>query len=142
MLARGGELPCTLPKRVVDCFEFQAHAIYARPCRSRLEFGGVGGIIRAEGGRGGRMKYRIAVWAIAGFLVAGCWAVYFAMRSKDNPIESIVYTFGLLTQPFVLVSFHFHFPLSVYWVIVANGATYALGGLFVELLRRQLNHAS
>ena len=86
------------------------------------------------------MKYRIAMWASAGFLVAGCWAFYFAMRSKDNPIEPMVYTLGFLTQPFVLVSFYFHFPLSVYWVLVANAATYALVGLGVETLRRQLNH--
>ena len=38
------------------------------------------------------MKYRIAMWASAGFLVACCWALYFAMRSKENPIEPIVYS--------------------------------------------------
>jgi hypothetical protein len=63
------------------------------------------------------------------------------MRSKGNPIEPIVYALGFLTQPFVLVSFYFHFPLKVYWVLVANAATYALLGLVVETLRRQLNHA-
>ena len=87
------------------------------------------------------MKHRIAVWASVGFLIAGCWALYFAMRSKDNPIEPIVSTLGFLTQPFVLVSFYFHFPLSVYWVLVANAATYALVGLMVETLRQKLHHA-
>ena len=87
------------------------------------------------------MKYRIAVWVSAGFLVTGCWALYFAMRSKDSPIEPIVYTLGFLTQPFVLVSFYFHFPLSVYWVLVANAGTYALVGLIAETLRRRLNRA-
>jgi hypothetical protein len=52
-----------------------------------------------------------------------------------------VYILGFLTQPFVLVSFYFHFPLSVYWVIVANAATYALVGLIVETLRQKLHHA-
>ena len=40
------------------------------------------------------MKTRIAMWASAGFLVAACWALYFAMRSKDNPIEPLVYALG------------------------------------------------
>jgi hypothetical protein len=35
----------------------------------------------------------------------------------------------------------FHFPLSVYWVIVADAATYALVGLIVETLRQKLHHA-
>jgi len=52
------------------------------------------------------MKYRIAGWASAGFLVAGCWALYFAGASKDNPTEPIVYTLAFLTQPIVLASFH------------------------------------
>jgi hypothetical protein len=81
------------------------------------------------------------MWASAGIIVAGCWAFYFAMRSNDNPIQPIVYILGFLTQPFVLVSFYFHFPLSVYWVIVANAATYALVGLIVETLRQKLHHA-
>ena len=36
------------------------------------------------------MKYRIAIWAAAGFLVASGWAVYFLVRNKDLPIEPIV----------------------------------------------------
>jgi hypothetical protein len=87
------------------------------------------------------MKYRIAIWASAGFLVTGCWALYFAMRSKDHPIDAIVYALGFLTQPFVLVSFYFHFPLSVYWVLAANAATYGLVGVIVETLGQQLHHA-
>ena len=87
------------------------------------------------------MKYRIAVWASTGFLVAAFWALYFAMRSKDNPIEPIVYTLGWLTQPVVLIGSYFHFGMSFYLVILANAATYALVGLIVETLRRQLHHA-
>ena len=87
------------------------------------------------------MKYRIAVWASAGFLVAAFWALYFAMRSKDNPIEPIVYTLGYLTQPVALIGSYFHFGMSFYLVILANAATYALVGLIVETLRRQLHHA-
>jgi hypothetical protein len=29
------------------------------------------------------MKYRIAIWAAAGFLVASGWAAYFFVASKD-----------------------------------------------------------
>lgn len=87
------------------------------------------------------MQYRIRLWAIAGFLVANCWALYFAEVSKDNPIEPIVWTLAGLTQPIALVSFYFHFGLSFYWVLLANAATYALIGLIVEALRQQLKHA-
>jgi len=92
--------------------------------------------------RSGSMKYRIAGWASAGFLVAGCWALYFAGASKDNPTEPIVYTLAFLTQPIVLASFHLHFGIGVYWVLLANTATYALAGLIVETRRRKLNQAN
>lgn len=85
------------------------------------------------------MKYRIAMWAGAGLLVAGCWAFYFAMANKDNPIEPIVYTLVRLTCPVAIAGSYF--PLSIYWVLVANAATYALAGVIVETLRRQLHHA-
>jgi len=87
------------------------------------------------------MQYRIRMWAIAGFLVASCWALYFAEANKDNPTAPIVWTLAGLTQPIALVSFYFHFGLHFYWVLLANAATYALIGLIVETLRRQLKHA-
>jgi len=89
------------------------------------------------------MKYRIVMWAGAGFLAAGFWAVYFFLMSTI-PITSAgpMWTLTRLTCPVVLASFYFHFPLSVYWAILANAATYALVGLTVETLRRQLKHAN
>ncbi len=87
------------------------------------------------------MQYRIRMWAIAGFLVANCWALYFAEINKDNPIEPIVWTLADLTQPIVLVGFYLHFGLHFYWVLLANAATYALIGLIVETLQHHLNHA-
>jgi hypothetical protein len=81
------------------------------------------------------------MWASAGFLVAACWALYFAMRSKDNPIEPIVYILGSLTQPVVLIGSYFHFGMSFYLVIFANAATYAVIGLIVETLRQRLHPA-
>jgi len=85
------------------------------------------------------MKRRIAMWASAGFLVAGCWAIYGlvsrppAMTSAD-PIMTLVH----LTCPITLLSFY---PLRLYWVLFANAATYALLGLVVESLRQRLRSA-
>jgi hypothetical protein len=81
------------------------------------------------------------MWASAGFLVAACWALYFAMRSKNNPIEPIVYILGSVTQPVVFIGSHFHFGMSFYLVILANAITYALVGLIVETLRQRLHRA-
>jgi len=86
------------------------------------------------------MKYRIAAWAAVGFLVAGGWAVYFLVASKDQPVEPIVSTLVQLTCPVAIVGSHY--PVSLYSALAANVATYALVGLVVETLRRQFNHAS
>jgi hypothetical protein len=85
------------------------------------------------------MKWRIAMWATAGFLVASGWAVYFFLASKDHPIEPIVSTIVRLTCPVAIVGSHYHVSLSS--ALVANVATYALVGLLVEAVRRQLNHS-
>jgi hypothetical protein len=81
------------------------------------------------------MKYRIAVWAGVGLVVAGCWAIYGivsgppALTSAD-PILPLV----RLTCPISNLGFY---PLKLYWVLLANAATYALLGLIVEMLRRK-----
>ena len=86
------------------------------------------------------MKYRITIWAAAGFLVASGWAVYFFLKDKDLPIEPLVSTLVRLTCPIAIVGAHY--PVSVYSALAANVATYALVGLVVEILRRQLNHSN
>jgi len=86
------------------------------------------------------VKYRIAMWAAAGFLVASGWALYFLMASKDHPIEPIVSTLARLTCPVAIVGSHY--PVSIYSALVANVAIYVLVGLLVETLRRQLNHSN
>ena len=86
------------------------------------------------------MKYRIAMWAAAGFLVASGWAVYFLVASKEQPIEPMVSTLVRLTCPVAIVGSHY--PVSLYSTLVANVATYALVGLALETLRRQLNHSN
>jgi tellurite resistance protein TehA-like permease len=86
------------------------------------------------------MKYRIAIWAAAGFLVASAWAVYLLVASKDHPIEPVVSTLIRLTCPIAIVGTHY--PVSIYLALAANIATYALVGLAVEILRRQLSHSN
>ncbi len=88
------------------------------------------------------MKYRIAMWASAGFVVASCWALYAlaatapAMTSGD-PILTLVE----LTCPVVFASIHFHFALGLYWSLLANAATYGLIGVMVETLRQQPHYS-
>jgi hypothetical protein len=89
------------------------------------------------------VKYRIATGASAAFLVAGCWGLYFASADKANPIEPIVYTLARLTQPAVAVTVSYsNSPVGLGWCLVANAATYALVGLIMETVRKQLNHAN
>jgi hypothetical protein len=80
------------------------------------------------------MKYRVAIWAAAGFLVASGWAVYFLLASKNLPIEPMVSTLVRLTCPIAIVGSHY--PVSLYLALAANVATYAVVGLLVEALRR------
>lgn len=87
-----------------------------------------------------RMKYRIAIWAAAGFLVAGGWAVYFLVANKDLPIGPMGFALVRLTCPVAI--FGSHYPVSLYLALAANVATYALFGLVVETLRRQIDHSN
>lgn len=86
------------------------------------------------------MKYRIAIWAGVGFLVAGLWALYAlattppALGSGD-PLLPLV----RLTCPIAILGRFYAISLS--WVLVANAATYALAGLMVENLRQRLHPA-
>jgi hypothetical protein len=86
------------------------------------------------------MKYRIAIWAVAGFIVASGWALYFLVASKDRPIEPIVSTLVRLSFPVAIVGSHY--PVGLYLTLVANVATYALVGLGVEILLRHLRHSN
>jgi hypothetical protein len=76
------------------------------------------------------MKYRIAMWASAGFLVAGYWALYaFATMPTMLFAKPQIVTLVRLTCPIALLS---QYPISLSWVLFANAATYALFGLMVE----------
>ena len=86
------------------------------------------------------MKFRIAIWASAGFLVAGCWALYaFPTFSYGSERMRDMWTLVTLTCPIAMAGMHY--PISLYWTLIANAATYALVGLIVETLRHPLNHA-
>jgi len=88
------------------------------------------------------MKYRIAAWASAGFLVAVSWALY-AFATTPPPITDAdpIMTLVEFTCPVVLAGHYFHFGVSLYWSLLANAATYALLGLIAETLRPRLGHA-
>lgn len=89
------------------------------------------------------MKFRIAMWAGVGLLVAVGWAVYSysAFPSPITRAQPVVWNLAFLTQPIALASFRFHFGIGAYWVLVANAATYGLIGLLVEAVRQKLHHA-
>ena len=89
------------------------------------------------------MKYRIAMWAVAGFLVAAWWAAYFFIRGPVplTSAERITWALASWTCPIALASFHFHFGVTYYWAILANAVTYALVGLLVEATRWQVRHS-
>ena len=87
------------------------------------------------------MKYRIAIWAGVGLLIAACWGLFFAMASKGNPVDPIVKTLARLTCPVGIAASYFHFPISLYWVLIVNAATYAIVGLMVEMLRQKVRQA-
>jgi hypothetical protein len=86
------------------------------------------------------MKYRIAMWASAGFLVAGCWALFaFATFPSTNERMRDVWTLVSLTCPVAIAGRHY--SISLYEALAANAVAYALVGLIVETQRRQLQRA-
>jgi hypothetical protein len=86
---------------------------------------------------------RVAVWAIAGFLVAISWGIYFATSDKDGPVQPIVYAIARLSQPGVGPGtlLYPHVPLELCLNLIANGSTYALVRLVVEVTRKRFNDA-
>jgi hypothetical protein len=86
------------------------------------------------------MKYRIAMWASAGFIVAALWAL-FAIATFPSTFERMrdASTLISLTCPIAIAGRHY--PISLWEALAANTTTYALVGLIVETLRRPLHHA-
>jgi hypothetical protein len=86
------------------------------------------------------MKSRIAIWAALGASVAAFWSVYLAstMQNLKNP-DSIMSVLIRLTCPIALASHH---AVSLYQVLAANTATYAVIGALVEITRRHFQRRS
>lgn len=89
-----------------------------------------------EYGRGsGSMRNRIALWAILGAAVVVAWTVYIA-TTLSNPLGTggIGRTLVFVTCPISIASRHH--PQSLYLVLTANAAVYALFGAVIEGVRR------
>jgi hypothetical protein len=86
------------------------------------------------------MKYRISMWAIVGFLVAGVWALVAAgtFPSTSERMRD-VWTLVCITCPIAIAGMHR--AISLYESLVANAVTYGFVGLIVETLRKRLYHA-
>lgn len=80
-------------------------------------------------------KYRVAIWTGVGFLVAAFWAIYF-FPTATNIITTRPGTWALarFTCPVIFGGSYFRFGISLYWVLLANAATYALIGAVIEAL--------
>ena len=85
------------------------------------------------------MKYRVAMWAAGGFLVAGFWAFY-AFATFPSTTERMRDAWALVSLTCPVAIAGRHYAISLYQVIAANTITYALVGLIVESLRQQLPH--
>jgi hypothetical protein len=85
------------------------------------------------------MKYRIGLWAIAGFLVAGFWALFALATPSTN--ERLRDLWALVSLTCAVAIAGRHYPISLYETLAANAVTYALVGLIVETLRHQLHPA-
>lgn len=72
------------------------------------------------------MKLRIALWACAGALVAILWTFYMSAGSMPlGNASTVLY----VTCPIALARHH---ALSLYSVLLANAASYALVGMVSE----------
>ena len=83
------------------------------------------------------MKLRIAIWAGVGAAVVLLWSLYF-FRTSPIPHGILWWALVDLTYPIALAR---HYPLSIYFVLPMNAATYALVGTVVETMRRHHKQA-
>jgi hypothetical protein len=69
------------------------------------------------------MRFRIAMWGVAGFLVAGFWAVFAIATFPSTPARMRdVWTLVCVTCP--IATMGTHYPISLYVTLVANAVTY------------------
>jgi len=91
------------------------------------------------------MKYRITMWALAGFLLAGFWALFAVATFPSTPERMRdVWTIICITCPVAIVGMHY--PICLYAALVVNAVTYGFAGLAIEALEatasRAIIHAS
>ena len=84
------------------------------------------------------MKYRLAMWAIAGFLVASFWALFAVATFPSSGRLRDLWTFVCITCPIAIAGMHH--PISLYETLVANTVTYGVFGLIVEAVRKHLHY--
>ena len=89
------------------------------------------------------IKHGVVIWATAGFLVAGVWALDAAWSFPSPLISGLPIVWALLKRHlpdcFCLLSFSFRPQL--YWAVLANVATYGPLGLAVERLQQHVSRA-
>jgi hypothetical protein len=74
------------------------------------------------------MKRRILLWTLIGFAVACSWVLY--GLGPGNGLNLGRWTIVAITAPASLLGRSV--PLTYYWVVLLNGAIYALVGLAIE----------
>ena len=79
------------------------------------------------------MQRRIALWSLAGFIVACGWVFFMMATGPQLESQHSFWTIVEITAPASLLR---AFPLKFYWFILLNALIYGLVGLGVELLRR------
>ena len=82
------------------------------------------------------MKFRLFMWASAGFLVAAFWAL-FALATFPSTSQRMRDVWALIRLSCPVAIAGRHYPINVYEALAANAATYALIGLIVETLRHR-----
>ena len=84
------------------------------------------------------MTRRIALWSLAGFVVACGWVLFVDALTPASRVEILrsrpLWVLIEITAPAALVR---HFMLKYYWFIPMNALAYALVGLAFELVRRR-----
>jgi hypothetical protein len=87
------------------------------------------------------MARRIALWALAGAVVAFLWFLYFTWLTWGAYHGGPGFEFSPITETIVDITapvrplFGRNLAITLYWSLVLNAAIYACIGLMVETLR-------
>ena len=82
----------------------------------------------------------VAIWALAGLLVAGGWTLYAsAMAPHATESMRLVWVLATISCPILLAH---TLPVKLTWILAANAATYALVGVTVEGFRSYRVHST